>query len=151
MTRDPRSTPSVHSHHGRFTNFEERNLERVLFWLSVLASIFLALTLINYLWPFANPNQPAARLRVGLIYDVSAFSFAVVAYSLFRARWLKTCLTVVTTWAFANASYGVGVVVFEPLSVWTISICLGELLISGVLIYFAVLEARHLKSSRIIV
>ncbi len=119
-------------------------LERVLFWLTILGSIFLALTLINYIWPFTSPDQPDARLRIGLIYDVSAFSFAFVAYSLFRAKWLRSCLVVVAIWALANASYGVGVLVFEPLSAWSIGLFLGELFVSSVLIYFAALEFRGL-------
>jgi len=120
------------------------NLEQVLLWFVVLTSFFLALTLINYVWPFANPNQPAYRLRVGLMYDVSAFSFAAVAYFTYRARWLRTCLAVVAIWALANASYGVGVLFFEPVSAWAVGICLGQLLVSAVLIYFAVLEFRRL-------
>jgi hypothetical protein len=83
------------------------NLEQVLLWFLALASILLALTLINYVWPFANPNQPAARLRIGLMYDLSAFSFAIVAYSLLRAGWLKSCLALQTrhmAWAFCFLS-----------------------------------------------
>jgi hypothetical protein len=79
------------------------------------------------------------------MYDLSAFSFAIVAYSLLRARWLKSCLAVVAIWALANASYGVGVLLFEPLSAWTVGICLGQLSISAILLYFAVLEFRRLS------
>ena len=118
------------------------NLERVLFWLSAIAAVFLALTLLNYVAPFANQNQPIHRVQVGLAVDVSGFLFSVVAYVLIRGKQTKSGLAVVSIWIVASFCYGIAILVFEPLSGFTITIALGQLIICCFLAHYSLLEAK---------
>ena len=118
------------------------NLERVLFWWSLLAALFLALTLVNFLWPFANSPQPANRLYIGLMVGVCNLSFSVIGYFLVRAKHLKVSLAVVAGWVLAKLLYGATVIMIEPFSGWTVGILLGELFQCALLIYFSLSEAR---------
>ena len=118
------------------------NLSRVLFWWSILASCFLLLTVINRMWPFANPDQPLHRLNIGLAVNVKEFLFAVFAYLLIRMRHIKACIVVVALWVIVKIFYGIAVLVFEPLSGFTVGIFVGQLFMSAILIYFVVLESK---------
>ena len=118
------------------------NLERVLFWMSVVAALFLILTLLNFLWPFANPSQPTQRLYIGLTADVCRFLFAIVAYWLVHNKKQRAALAVVAIWVLSALLYGVAVVVFEPFSGFTIGILLGQLLFCVFLAYYSVPEAK---------
>jgi hypothetical protein len=117
------------------------NLERVLFWLSVIAGLFLALTLLNYFLRFANRDQSEERLHIGLIVFVTRFFFAIGAYSLLRGRRRVAALAVVALWMFAALLYGTAVLVLEPFSALTIGIFVGELVWFGLLAYYWVQEA----------
>jgi hypothetical protein len=118
-------------------------LERVLFWITVLASFFLMLTLANYMWRFANSAQPIERLQVGLLHDGGHWLFAVVSYLLIRTRHLKACFAVITAWILMIVVYATWQLMLEPN--WeTIVIGLGEVFIAGLLGYFLSVERRRM-------
>jgi VanZ family protein len=94
------------------------NLQRVLFWLSVLAGIFLVLSLLNHVWP-VNPNQPLQRVFIGNAVFVCKFGLAIVPYSLIRSGRIKAALAVAAIWIIFALLYGVGVLVLEQPSGFT--------------------------------
>jgi len=85
------------------------NLNKVLFWWSILASCFLLLTVSNYLFNFANPVQPQHRLNIGLALEIKEFIFSLSAYMLIRFGYIKTCITIVMLWVSVKLIYGAAV------------------------------------------
>jgi len=118
-------------------------LDRILFLLMVLTSAFFVLSLLNYIFRFANPGQPLHRLNIGLAIDTSQFVLSAAAYLLIRARKMVPGLAVTLIWAVLSFLYSIAVLVFEPLSGYTIGIFSGYLLICGFLTYCAVVEAQN--------
>ena len=125
----------------------EWNLQRVLFWWSIMAAIFIGLTFINHLWPI-NPGQPQQRLNIGLALDIKELVFAAIAYSLINANRVKGGIAVVIIWIAVKLIYGASVLVLEPFSGFTIGIFVGQLLMSGVLFYFVLQEVNAMRVTR---
>ena len=117
-------------------------LERVLMLLACVSASLLALTFINYVWPFTPPNQPVQRIYIGLAFDLCNFFFAISACVLIRNRKTVSGLAVVAIWIIAALIYGVLVLVKEPLSVFTVVIFIGQLLFCGFMAHLSIQEAR---------
>ena len=117
-------------------------LERVLLLLAGAAAFLLALTFINYVWPFTPPNQPVQRIYIGLAFDFSNFFFAISAFALIRKRTTLIGLAVVASWSIAALIYGILVLENDPLSAWTIGIFLSQLVFCGFMAHLSIQEAR---------
>ncbi|SRR5258708_17551339 len=118
-------------------------LERILLLLMVLTSVFFVLSLLNYVFRFANPAQPLHRLNIGLAVDISQVALSAAAYLLIHARKIVPGLAVALIWAALSLLYGIAVLIFEPLSGYTVGIFSGYLFICGLLAYCAVVEAQN--------
>ena len=117
-------------------------LERVLLLLAGAAAVLLALTFINYVWPFTPPNQPVQRIYIGLAVNLSNFFFAISAFALIHTRKILIGLVLVAIWSIAALIYGVLVLLNDPLSAWTIMIFLGQMVFCGFMAHLSIQEAR---------
>jgi hypothetical protein len=117
-------------------------LQRILLFLGSIAAFLLVLTAINYLWPFTEPNPSSERPLVGFAFDLTNFVFATSSYAMIRARRTQTGLILISIWSIATLVYAFWLLLFNPLSLFTVGIFVGLLLFCAIMGYLAIAEAR---------
>ena len=116
-------------------------LQRFLIFLSVLGAIYLGASLLNHIWP-VDPAQPLRRMLIGDAVFGSKFLLTVFAYLLMRLAKIKAALLVVAIWIIFSVFYAFSVLLFEPISAFSMGIFSGEVFICGLLAYYSIAEAR---------
>jgi len=122
------------------------NLKKVLFWWCILASSFLLLTVCNYLWPFAGPEQPFERNYIGLAVVIKELLFSFAAYYFIRIGKIRPCIIIIVIWILVKLIYGGTVLFVEVNTISKAGIFVGQIFQSCVLGYFAVVESKYYQA-----
>jgi hypothetical protein len=83
-----------------------------------------------------------------LALNIKELVFAATGYALINVNRIKGGIAVVLIWIAVKLIHGTSVLVFEPISIFTIGIFGGELLMSGVLFYFVLQEINAMRVTR---